>query len=226
LSLRVNEAKRGAVLTLPLHVGYAEAGDFLARHFDWLRARLAELPEPVPFADGACFPLRGEDRELVVAARPKGRARVWLEPCTEPAESRFASNRPPPAGRVCVLGPAHQAPVRLLHWLKGEARGDLKDRVDHHAEGLGVRPLRISIRDQATRWGSCSATGALSFSWRLILAPPFVLDYVAAHEVAHLRELNHGPRFWALVASTTTRLEEARAWLKGHGPRLHRYGTG
>lgn len=227
LSLRVNEAKRGAVLTLPLHVGYAEAGDFLARHFEWLRERLAELPEPVPFAHGTRFPLRGEDRELLIAARSRGRAKVWLEPCPESGESPFAYARAAaPAGRVCVLGPAHQAPGRLLRWLKGEARGDLMDRIRHHAGCLEVRPARISIRDQATRWGSCSAAGALSFSWRLILAPPFVLDYVAAHEVAHLRELNHGARFWALVASTTPRLEEARAWLKSHGPRLHRYGTG
>ena len=81
----------------------------------------------------------------------------------------------------------------------------------------------ISLRDQTTRWGSCSASGVLSFSWRLILAPRFVLDYVAAHEVAHLREMNHGPRFWQLVAARVPRLEEAKDWLGNEGSDLHRY---
>jgi predicted metal-dependent hydrolase len=81
------------------------------------------------------------------------------------------------------------------------------------------------VRDQTTRWGSCSTSGALSFSWRLVLAPPFVLDYLAAHEVAHLAHMNHGPRFWALVARTMPRHEEARNWLRKYGSNLHAYGA-
>jgi hypothetical protein len=81
------------------------------------------------------------------------------------------------------------------------------------------------VRDQTTRWGSCSTSGALSFSWRLVLAPPFVLDYLAAHEVAHLGHMNHGPRFWALVERTMPRHQEARSWLRKHGASLHRYGA-
>jgi len=218
LSLRVNEAKRGAVLTMPIYASYAEAGDFLARHFDWLQSRLADLPSPVPFIDGARIPLRGDEHELRVTGHANGRAKVWCE-------SNGAAAPGWSTDQICVQGPAAKAPARLIHWFKGQARDDIASKVAHHADLLDVQPARLSIRDQSTRWGSCSATGALSFSWRLILAPPFVLDYVAAHEVAHLRELNHSDRFWALVRSTTPRLDEARAWLRIHGPRLHQYGT-
>ncbi len=97
--------------------------------------------------------------------------------------------------------------------------------VTRHARTLGLKPVRIAVKDQASRWGSCSTTGVLSFSWRLILAPPAILDYVAAHEVAHLAEMNHGPRFWALVKRTVPQLDEARRWLHIYGMDLHRYGT-
>ncbi|HEY6670114.1 MAG TPA: M48 family metallopeptidase, partial [Methyloceanibacter sp.] len=103
---------------------------------------------------------------------------------------------------------------------------DLKTRVAVHAKRLDLTPKRLYVRDQTTRWGSCSTSGALSFSWRLVLAPPFVLDYLAAHEVAHLGHMNHGPRFWALVERSMPRHEEARSWLKKHGASLHRYGAG
>jgi len=83
--------------------------------------------------------------------------------------------------------------------------------------------VRITVRDTASRWGSCSSTRSLSFSWRLILAPSFVLDYVAAHEVAHLAQMNHGPKFWALVARHCPDLEKARVWIRRHGRDLHSY---
>ena len=104
------------------------------------------------------------------------------------------------------------------------AQAALSERVQWHAENLGLRPRRVTIRDQVSRWGSCSSARVLSFSWRLILAPAFVLDYVAAHEVAHLKEMNHGPRFWAAVKRTFPRMDEARRWLRRHGAELHRYG--
>jgi predicted metal-dependent hydrolase len=113
----------------------------------------------------------------------------------------------------------------MLDWMKRQAHLDLKARVDVHANRLGLTPARIVVRDQTTRWGSCSTSGALSFSWRLVLAPPFVLDYLAAHEVAHLGHMNHGPRFWSLVERTMPRHEEARTWLHKHGASLHRYGS-
>jgi hypothetical protein len=113
----------------------------------------------------------------------------------------------------------------MLDWMKRQANLDLNARVAVHADRLDLTPARIVVRDQTTRWGSCSTSGALSFSWRLVLAPPFVLDYLAAHEVAHLGHMNHGPRFWNLVERTMPRHEEARTWLRKHGASLHRYGA-
>jgi predicted metal-dependent hydrolase len=124
-----------------------------------------------------------------------------------------------------VFGLKEHAPRRLKDWLIAEAARDLVVRVAHHARTLGVRARRITMRDQKSRWGSCSSAGQLSFSWRLVLAPAFVLDYVAAHEVAHLVEMNHGPRFWRTVAKALPEYEEAKAWLHIHGLDLYRYNV-
>jgi len=122
-------------------------------------------------------------------------------------------------------GRVEHAGRRLKDWLAQQARADLDERVSWHARKLGVRPRRIGLRDQTSRWGSCSSSGLLSFSWRLIFAPPLVLDYVAAHEVAHLVEMNHGARFWKLVAECVPSLDEAKQWLRHEGTDLHRYGV-
>lgn len=228
-SLQVSEARRGAVLTMPAYSSFAEADEFLSRHLDWLKERVAALPEPVPFADGAVIPLRGLAHLLRFEDARRRRGVVWIEEPVDaklapawPAGARVAKRRLP---RLHVSGEECHAPRRLLDWLKRQAQSDLKLRIDLHAKRLNLKPKRIFVRDQTTRWGSCSTSGALSFSWRLILAPPSVLDYLAAHEVAHLAHMNHGPRFWALVARTMPRYDEARSWLHKHGSILHAYGA-
>lgn len=115
---------------------------------------------------------------------------------------------------------------RLKDWLKKQALIDLKLASATHAQRLGVQTGTISIRSQSTRWGSCSSLGSLSYNWRLILAPPFVLDYVAAHEVAHICEMNHSPAFWSKVEQTLPDMERGRTWLKTHGTQLMGYGEG
>ena len=112
----------------------------------------------------------------------------------------------------------------MSDFLKREAKRDLEAASRSAAEALGVAIKRVSIRDQSSRWGSCSTTGRLSYSWRLILAPRFVLDYLAAHEVAHLVEMNHSRRFWRLVERICPNVARAKAWLDAHGTDLHRYG--
>jgi predicted metal-dependent hydrolase len=226
-SLQVSEARRGAVLTMPLYSSFADADEFLSRHLDWLKERVAGLSEPVPFTHGAILPLRGYAHMLRFAGSARRRGVVWIEDAEDekPAPAwpeRVAARRLP---RLYVTGEEEHAPRRLLDWLKRQAHLDLKNRVGVHAKRLGLEPTRLYVRDQTTRWGSCSTSGALSFSWRLVLAPPFVLDYLAAHEVAHLGHMNHGPRFWALVERTMPRHEEARSWLRKHGSSLHRYGA-
>ncbi|GHF16183.1 hypothetical protein GCM10017044_08070 [Kordiimonas sediminis] len=121
---------------------------------------------------------------------------------------------------LCVGGPADMAPSRLEAWLKKEARQRLTQAAHDHAETLGFSFERISIGDMATRWGSCSSRRTLRFNWRLILAPPQVLDYVAAHEVAHLGEMNHSPAFWALVTACRPDWKQHRQWLRDNGADL------
>jgi len=125
---------------------------------------------------------------------------------------------------VWVAGEPAQFSRRLGAWLRHRAREELVARVAVHAARLGHAPARLVLRDPISRWGSCSARGTLSFSWRLILAPPEVLDYVAAHEVAHLAMPHHGPRFWAVVRNLVPDVAGPRAWLGRSGPELYRYG--
>lgn len=212
ISLTVNEAKRGAVLTVPGHASLEEAGNFLAKHYEWLQKRLAALPQPVPFTDGVTVPLRGEDHQLCFSPDGKRRGVVWIDDASE-------------IPLIYVAGAPEHAPRRLKDWLKRQAREDLSFRCSLHASNLNVSPKRITVRDQSSRWGSCSAAGVLNFSWRLILAPPVVLDYLAAHEVAHLREMNHGKAFWAHVHDTCPETDEAKFWLKKNGAGLHSYGA-
>ena len=115
------------------------------------------------------------------------------------------------------------APAAPHLTLKSAAR-DLEAASRRYAKMLGVSLKRVSVRDQSSRWGSCSSTGVLSFSWRLILAPAFVLEYLAAHEICHLVELNHSPRFWRLVKRLYADVERAKVWLDVNGTELHRYG--
>jgi len=211
LTLRINQTRRAVVVTAPLRCKIDEAGKFVHRHLDWVRTRLHALPSPIAFGDGVIIPLRGTEHMVrFVGPRPRG-AVVEFE--------ALGSGMPV----LAVKGVPEHASRRLRDWLYAEARRDLETRVHYHAQRLGLRARRLSVRDQGSRWGSCSTSGMLSFSWRLILAPPIVLDYVAAHEVAHLAEMNHGPRFWALVRKTMPDMDVAKTWLLKHGIDLHRY---
>jgi predicted metal-dependent hydrolase len=213
LTLRVSKTKRAVIITVPPYYRMEEAGKFVRSHIDWVRERLGSVPEPVPFADGARIPLRGRLHGVRFTGPRRARGVVEIED----ADGRMPG--------LNVSGHPEHAPRRLKDWLVDQARTDLDACVGTHARRLGVRARSITLRDQTSRWGSCTATGLLSFSWRLILAPALVLDYVAAHEVAHLIEMNHGPRFWKLVARTMPRVEDAKRWLRTHGSDLHRYGA-
>lgn len=214
LTLRVSHTARAVVLTMPRHTDFREADRFLARSLDWVRERLEGVPEAVPFVCGASIPLRGQAHTIAFGGREPGRAVVSIVDDSHDA-----------GPQLLVSGAVEHGPRRLADWLLVEAKRDIEARVTHHAAHLKLRPRRVTLRDQKSRWGSCSSDGQLSFSWRLVLAPPLVLDYVAAHEVAHLAEMNHGPRFWRLVEQTMPRLEEAKLWLRTQGMDLYRYGS-
>jgi predicted metal-dependent hydrolase len=206
--LRLDRERDGIVLTLPPGASAQTALEFAARQAGWIWTRLERAPESVPFLPGEAVPVRGVGHAIVHEPVARGLVRV------ETGETL----------RLVVPGGHDHVPRRVADWLKAEARRDLLARSRHHAEAMEARFARVSVRDTVSRWGSCSTDGNLSYSWRLILTPPFVLDYVCAHEVAHLKHMNHGPRFWALVEQHAPRMDEARAWLKREGARLQRYG--
>ncbi len=205
LALRIDPQIRQAVLVVPPGVPPRRAHDFILQNQGWISQRLARLPESLPFQDGGRVPFLG--RECLICHTPTARRGVWLE-----AETLYVS------------GSAEHLPRRVGDWLKTQARREIVARASPLADRIGKPIRRITIRDTKSRWGSCSSRGDLSFSWRLILAPEPVLDYVVAHEVAHLREAHHGPSFWALVKALRPSFDSARQWLKIHGNQLHRYG--
>jgi predicted metal-dependent hydrolase len=209
-TLRIDAPSREVVLTMPPRGSVREAKEFAQKHGGWIAARLKRLPEAAPFAHGVEVPLRGEPHRIV--HRRGERGTVWTE--------TDGSGR----GLLCVAGEPPHVDRRISDFLKREAQRDLDAASRGYAAQLGVPIKRIWVRDQSSRWGSCSNTGVLSFSWRLILAPPFVLDYLAAHEVSHLVELNHSPRFWRLVKRLYPQVERAKVWLDANGTDLHRYG--
>ena len=182
--------------------------EFAKKERDWIANRLATIPEPVRLALGASVLFKGI--EHIIRASDECRTPVWID---------REAVRP----TIRVAGRAEHAQRRLIDWLKRQARRRIEERAAVYSLVLGVAPKRITIRDTSSRWGSCSSTRSLSFSWRLILAPPHVLDYVVAHEVAHLRELNHGPRFWRLVETLVPDVEKSTKWLSDNGALLHRY---
>jgi predicted metal-dependent hydrolase len=195
------------VLVAPRSVSRRQALDFLSRNEGWLRARLLSLPAPRPFAGGMVIPILGVPHRIEADSR---RLRGVVERRD---------------GSVIVPGAPEHLPRRLTDFLKAEARREIAARAAAKAATLGRPIAALTLRDTRSRWGSCSRSGRVAFSWRLILAPEWVLDYVVAHEVAHLAELNHGPRFWTACAGLTdSDVKTARAWLKRHGAELHAYG--
>jgi len=209
-TLRVRTASRDVLLTMPARASLKSAREFAERHSAWIGVRLRRLPRPVAFEHLASTPLRGVDHLIV--HRPGARGVVWVE----------KGERGP---LLCVAGERPHVARRVADFLKREAVKDIEAAVARHARTIGVRPKRIAVRDTVSRWGSCSSAGRLSFSWRLILAPPYVLDYLAAHEVAHMVHMNHSPKFWAVVSRTSPDVKRAEAWLKAHGASLHRFGA-
>ena len=209
ITLRVSAATGEVVITLPSRTAVNTAQRFATSHAGWIAARLARVPERVLFVPDAILPVRGEPHRVQLRDTRSGTVRVE------------AGEGDPVLSVSC--DPAH-VPRRIRDYLTREARRDLLEAVERYAPLLGQRPVRITLRDTRSRWGSCTARGELNFSWRLILAPPMVLDYLVAHEMAHLREMNHSARYWALLRGLCPNVDAAEAWLKRNGTSLHRYG--
>ncbi|WP_244557586.1 M48 family metallopeptidase [Devosia lucknowensis] len=204
-SFRLSLPAAGPLLTLPEHARWADAEAFLHRHRHWLAARLPRASHARRLEAGIDIPVRGILHSVVATGHLRGRV-----------EAVDTDHGPV----LHVPGDAAHQPRRIYDWLKSQALSDLNRQSLFHADRLGVRVTQVRLRSQSSRWGSCSSTGNINYNWRLILAPPHVLDYVAAHEVAHIVEMNHSSAFWATVERTLPDMERGKAWLKAHGREL------
>ena len=209
LIVRIDTKKGEAVAVAPNRHMLSEAANFAAERADWIDGHLSEVPIAIPLNEGAMIPFQGVDHVL-----------------TQEGSGRLArietSGRPP---KIIAPGASETFEMRIKRFLKKQAYAAFEEAVERHCEILGVKASRISVKDTRSRWGSCASNGNLSFSWRVICAPPDVLDYLAAHECAHLLEMNHSDRFWHHVERCRPDWRVQRKWLKANGALLHAIGS-
>ena len=205
ISIKVDRIGGVVTLTAPTRAALPAARRFLSTRTRWIAEKRAGVEPMQPFADGGVVPFLGRNRHI--AYDPAAQDPVLLTP-----------------DRLIVGGAESALAAAVRTFLKAEAKRRLWAAAQSYARQIDREVVAISVRDAKTRWGSCGDTGRLSFSWRLVMAPESVLTYVAAHEVAHLRHMHHGPEFWALVAELDPAWEAAETWLKQDGPGLRRYG--
>ena len=198
-SLRVSRVDGKVTLSLPLRAREAEAMEFARAQEGWLRNALAKLPQTEGVGIGAEIPVEGRLLRLT----------------TGPGRSLRIED-----GTLWVPGDPAQAAARVQAWLRTLARDRLVAASDRYANQIGRKVAKVTLRDTRSRWGSCTHDGRLMFSWRLAMAPPEVLDYVAAHEVAHLAHMDHSPAFWAATARLMPDYARHRTWLRAHGHEL------
>lgn len=203
--LRLSSDGDGVVLVLPLRARLEDGLSLVRSHASWIRSQLESQPPRVPFADGAQLPVNG--RPLTVRLTAGARREVRAD-----------------GDHLVVQGPSGAASSLVGSWLRGEARQVILRLIGEKASSLRRAPSGVGVRDTRSRWGSCSSRGRLSFCWRLILAPPLVLDYVVAHELAHLDHRAHDGAFWAKVDELCREAAAGRIWLRHHGRGLFRYG--
>ncbi len=207
MTLRIEPGGRALNLTIPTCLHEREVNAFLDRHQGWLLTKLARFSKDnTTLAEGGVISIRGVAHRIERTGKLRG--------LTEAIDID--------GGKVLrVSGAQEHLSRRIADFLKKEARCDLEILVARHAASVRRKVKSLSLKDTRSRWGSCSFDGNLSFSWRIVMAPPSVIDYLAAHEVAHLREMNHGPDFWALCEELCPHMEEAKRWLKRNGTLLH-----
>ncbi len=204
ISLRFDMAGGGVVLTLPPRASRAAGQRLLDDSAAWIADRAARLPAPIVLADGTWVPVHGLPRRIVATGQ-RGLVMLDADTLRVPGDPAFLARR-------------------VTDWLQAEARRTLVPLAHTRCAQLDRTVTRIVLRDTRTRWGSCTAAGTLMFSWRLVMAPPWVQDYVVSHEAAHRVHMDHSPRFWAVLDSVCPARVAAEAWLAGEGVGLLRVG--
>ena len=205
LTLRIDSGGRGLRITVPPGISAGEVDRFLHRNQGWLEQRLAKVPYRPQVRPDIKIPLRGVPH--IIIHEPGRRGMI-----------RAVQGESGPS--LLVHGDRLHLPRRIADFLKREARRDIEALVEKHCAVIGKRAKAVRFRDTSSRWGSCTSDGALSFSWRIMMAPPPVINYLVAHEVAHLKEMNHGPKFWKLCEELCPDTERCKAWLKRNGGAL------
>ena len=203
--LRIDNNINGAVVTLPSWTSEREALLMVQEKSDWVLTKLDNMPTKISFESGVQIPFLGEYHI------------VYHDPNQKEVVKKGENE-------IRLGGREEHLSRRLGDWLRKEAKIIIQPKAIEMAKKLNGKIGRISIRDTKSRWGSCAASGNLSFCWRLILTPEWVLNYVIAHEVSHLRHMNHGSEFWQTVADFNVRVDAARVWLSKNAEQLHRYG--
>ena len=206
MTLRIEPGGRSLKMTIPAGLPEREVNDFLSRHQGWLMTKLARFKPDDGLMEGGTILIRGVKHTIERTGKLRGLTETVVRDCKP---------------YLMVSGSEEHMRRRIADFLKKEARKDLEAHVATYTALVGRKAKSLSLKDTRSRWGSCAHDGALSFSWRIVMAPPLVIDYLAAHEVAHLREMNHGPAFWALCEKLCPRMEKAKTWLKRNGTMLH-----
>ena len=205
LTLRIDTGGQGLRITIPPGLARREVDRFLHNQQDWLEARLKVIPRRPRVRPGIKLPVRGVPHLIIHEPSMRGTVKVARDE----------------AGPMLIVhGERPHLPRRVAEFLKREAKRRIETLVEKHTTAIGKRAKAIRYRDTTSRWGSCTSDGTLSFSWRIMMAPPAVINYLVAHEVAHLRQMNHGPKFWKLCHELCPDTEECRAWLKRNGSAL------
>lgn len=207
IAVKIGASGDAVEMVLPRRCSRGEALRFLEASRGWIDSRLADLPPRIHFADGALVPVMDVPHRIRAMGSVRGRGAAWIED-----------------GELRVAGDPAFLSRRVRDFLRGLAKRELAARAATMVAAIDRKVTRVTVRDTVSRWGSCARGGNLSFSWRLIFAPDAVIDYVVAHEVAHLVHMNHGVRFWRLVAKLHPDVKTQRLWLNRHRTRLMRIG--
>lgn len=200
------KATRDVVLVLPKRMPLKAGYIFVRDEYPWICEQVGNLEDPVSFHPGNSIPIFGTPHEIVHV--PKIRGYVWRE-----------------EQQILVAGGLEHVPRRVKDWASREIKKEIGEKAINYGQMLGVPIRKITIRDQKSRWGSCSSAGNLNFSWRLIMMPARVVDYIVAHEVTHLVHMNHSAEFWDLLRTICPEMQDSKRWLKENGTSLHKYGA-
>lgn len=211
ISLKMDTAKRQMIVTASSKRALPAARRFVSEKADWIIVHLERLPAAQPYVHEGYILYRGEMTQII---NPGGRGAPKF---------REGDDLNPP--RLIIPAPDGALEGRAKRFLIRQAREAVEACTHYHASQLDVGVSKVSVRDTRSRWGSCAPGGIISYSWRLVCAPPYVLDYVCAHEVSHIIEANHSRAFWDVVDGLVDSVKPAKKWLRDNAAELHAVGA-